>query len=137
MVCAIAQKDVTSVSTNGALTFGKYVSIWGTTADTLKNAASKTFTFRVKGEETFNINCQLYSDYVSGTAGGKLKAYTSIDGVNFVVKDSITVTSLTADALNPTVISMTSTMSPYLKLIYTQSGTAVTVPKLYFVTRKN
>ena len=132
-----AQKEVTSVATNGSLTSGKYVSIWGTSADTLKNADTLTYTMRVKGQEVFNIKTQLYNDHVSGTASGKLYSYSSIDGVNYTLGDSITVSSITADALDSEVITFSNIMQPYIKFVYIQSGTAVCVPKLIFITRKN
>lgn len=137
MMSATAQKDVTSVATDGGLTYSKYVSIWGTTADTLKNADTLSYVMRIKGAEVFNIRTQLYNDRVSGTASGKLYTYSSIDGVNYTLGDSITVSSITADALDSEVITFSSVMHPYIKFKYIQSGTAVTVPKLYFVTRKN
>ena len=137
MMSANAQKDVTSVATDGGLVFGKYVTIWGTTADTLKNADTLNYVMRIKGAEVFNIRTQLYNDRVSGTASGKLYTYSSIDGVNYTLGDSITVTSITSDALDSEVITFSNVMHPYIKFKYIQSGTAVTVPKLYFVTRKN
>lgn len=137
MMSVTAQKNVVAPAANGTLTSGQYVYLWGTTADTLTNADTLSYTYRVKGEEAFNINCQLYNDRVSGTASGTLISYTSIDGINFVASDTITVSSISADALDTEVISYTGVMHPYIKFVYIQSGTAVCVPKLYFVTRKN
>jgi opacity protein-like surface antigen len=137
MMSATAQKNVPTQSADGVLTAGSYVYLWGTSADTLTNADTLSYTYRVKGEEAFNINCQLYNDRVSGTASGSLVSYTSIDGINFVASDTITVSSISADALDSEVISYAGVMHPYIKFVYIQSGTAVCVPKLYFITRKN
>ena len=132
-----AQTHVTTVSPDGFITQPDYVYIWGSTSDTLTNADTLSYTFRVQGEQLQDFNIKLYSDWVSDTAGGTLKAYSSIDGVNYAVFDTITVTSLTADAMDSEVISIDNYLYPYLKLIYIQSGTAVTIPKVFVYTKKN
>lgn len=135
-----SQTNVSSVSTDGYLTAGKYVSIWGSTSDTLTNADTLTYVIRIKGEQTFDINSQVYIDWVSGEAAYKVYTYNSIDGVNYSAKtaDSLTITGVTADAMNATVLSFTDEMNVYKKIQLIQSGAAaVTVPKQYFVTRNN
>lgn len=133
------QTNVPSIATDGGLTAGQFVSIWGTSADTLTNADTLTYTLRIKGDQTFDIKSQVYIDFVSGTAAYKVYTYNSIDGVNWTVKtaDSLTITSINADQLYGTALSFTDVMDTYKKIQIIQSGTAVTVPKQYFVTRKN
>ena len=139
-MAGFSQKDVPSVATDGVgLTAGKFVSIWGTSADTLINADTLTYTLRIKGDQTFDIKSQVYIDFVSGEAAYKVYTYNSMDGVNWTAKtaDSLTITAITADQLYGTALSFTDVMDTYKRIQIIQSGTAVTVPKQYFVTRKN
>jgi len=134
-----AQTNVRNGETTGGLTAGQFVYIWGSTADTLENADTLTYTLRIKGDQTFDIKSQVYINHVSGTAAYKVYTYNSIDGVNWGAKtaDSLTIASITADGLNATALSFTDVMDTYKKIVLIQSGTAVTIPKQYFVTRKN
>lgn len=134
---AMAQTAVTNVTPNGYISDPAYVYIWGSTSDTLTNADTLDYVARIYGNEVYDFNIQLYSDHVSGTAGGTLMAYRSIDGVNYTVLDTITVSSLTADALDAEVINLDNFLYPYLKFEYLQTGTAVTVPKVYIYCKKN
>lgn len=135
----VAQTNVSNVETTGGLTAGQFVYIWGSTADTLENADTLTYTLRIKGDQTFDIKSQVYINHVSGTAAYKVYTYNSIDGINWGEKtaDSLTIASITADGLNATALSFTDVMDTYKKIVLIQSGTAVTIPKQYFVTRKN
>jgi hypothetical protein len=136
----MAQTKVAEVTPNGYLSAGKYVYIGGTVADTLKDVDTLTYVLRLNGTQTFDAKAQIFLDHVSGTAGGKLKSYKSIDGVNYVVTaeaDSITTSSVTADILDTEELTFSDVMYPYLKFIYIQSGTAVTVPKIYLIAREN
>lgn len=136
----LAQTNVASVATDGSLTAGQYVSIWGTPNDTLTDGDTLVRVLRIKGDQTFDIKTQLYVNHVSGTASLKLKTYKSIDGVNYVVTadaDSITGASVTGDGLDSEELTFSDVMFPYLKVVLIQTGTAVTVPKQYFITRKN
>jgi len=51
--------------------------------------------------------------------------------------DSITATSVTADILDTEELTFSDYLSPYLKFVYIQSGTAVTVPKIYIYAKLN
>jgi hypothetical protein len=136
---AIAQTPVQDITTNGFVKAGTYSYIWGSTADTLTDADTLNYTLRVKHKENIaeNIKIGLYSDFVSGSAGGKLIGYGSLDGVNyFSAGDTITVTSLIADGFDSETLDYTGYMWPYLKLIYIQSGTAVTIPKVYIYSKQ-
>lgn len=137
-IASMAQTAPTEVTPDDYLSKPTYEYVWGTTSDTLTNADTLNFVYRIKGNESPDIVIKLYSDFVSGTAGGTLKAYSSPDGVNYAVLDTfITVTSLTADGLDAETISVTDYMYPYLKLIYLQSGTAVTIPRAYVYAKYN
>ena len=142
MVSVNAQTTPTEVSTDAIIqnAYNKY--IWGTTADTLTNADTLTFVYRIKSRstsgQTQDFTVKLYSDFVSGTAGGTLVAYSSPDGVNYAsTTDTITVAALTGDAMDTEVISLSDYMYPYLKFIYLQTGTAVTIPKVYVYSKRN
>lgn len=135
---AFAQTTPTEVAPNAYITDAYYKYIWGTTADTLTNADTLNYVFRMKGVQTMDIRVKLYSDFVSGSAGGTLVSYHSIDGVNYeATGDTITVASLEADAMDSQVIDLDDFIYPYVKLIYLQSGTAVTVPKVYVYAKFN
>lgn len=138
-MAGFSQTNVASVGTDGGLTVGKYVSIWGESTDTLTNADTLTYVFRIKGEDAFDIKTQVYIDFVSGTAAYKVYTYNSIDGVNWTAKtgDSLTITAITADQLYGTALTYSDVMDTYKKIQIIQSGTAVTKPTQYFVTRKN
>lgn len=134
---SFGQRKPAEVAPNGYITMPDYQYVWGTAADTQTNADTLDFVWRVKGKNVFDMTIKLYNDHVSGTAGGKLKTYYSIDGVNYTLKDSIVVSSLTADALDSEVITIDNFLYPYLKVNYIQSGTAVTIPKVYFYVKEN
>jgi len=137
-VVLMAQTTPTEVDTDAKISKQYYKYVWGTTADTLTNADTLEFVFRVQGTQTQDININLYSDFVSGTAGGTLITYRSPDGANYVsTGDTITVASLTADGLDTEEIALGDYMNPYLKLIYIQTGTAVTIPRAYAYSKKN
>lgn len=131
-----AQTIPTEITPDDYLSDVGYVEIWGTTNDTLTNADTLSFVYRVKGTEQLDINVGLYSDYVSGTAGGELIGYYSFDGVNyFTLGDTVTVSALTEDAFDSENLDYLNYNYPYLKLEYIQTGTAVTVPKVYFYAK--
>lgn len=137
-----AQTTPTAVTPDATINGAYYKYIWGTTSDTLTNADTLTFVYRVKATtrsgQTQDFTLKLYSDFVSGTAGGTLVAYSSPDGVNYAsTTDTITVTSLTGDAMDAEVITLDNYMYPYLKFIYLQTGTAVTIPRAYVYSKRN
>lgn len=135
---AMAQTKVTEVTPDGYIKAPSLFYILGSASDTLTNADTINYVFRVGGLETMDINLKLYSDFVSGSAGGTLISYQSIDGVNYeATGDTITIASLEADAMDSEVIDLLDYNYPYLKLVYLQSGTAVTVPKIYGIARRN
>lgn len=135
---ANAQTAVSAVTPDGYINSPAYVYIWGSTSDTLTNADTLNFVFRVSGLDAYDFKVGLYSDHVSGTAGGTLIGYGSLDGVNyFSLGDTITVSSLTADAFDSETLDYVGYLWPYMKFTYLQTGTAVTVPKPYVYCKKN
>lgn len=137
-VASFAQTKPTEVTPDDYMSKQTYEYIWGTTSDTLTNADTLNFVYRVKGTQTMDINVGLYSDHVSGTAGGTLIGYYSYDGVNyFSLGDTITVTSLTSDAFDSEQLDYADYNYPYLKFLFLQTGTAVTIPKAYVYAKYN
>lgn len=137
---SMAQNRVTEITADGYISGAAYVYVGGTTADTLTDVDTLTYVLRVKGNQTMDIKAQIYNDFISGTAGGKLKSYKSIDGINYVITaaaDSITVSGVTADALDSEELTYNDCMFPYVKFIYIQSGTAVCVPRIYIYAKPN
>lgn len=134
-----AQTKVTEVTPDGYITGPAYVYVFGSTSDTLTNATADTVVLRVKGNYSQDFNIKAYVDHVSGTAGGTLILNHSIDGSNWEVSvgDTITLTGVTGDLLDSEVINKQKYLYPYMRFIWTQSGTAVTVPKAYIYTKLN
>lgn len=132
-----AQNTPTEVAPDGSLSNASYAYVFGTTADTLTNATADTVVLRIKGNYAQDFNIKAYSDHVSGTAGGTLILNHSMDGVNYEVSvgDTITLTGITADAMDSEVINKVKFLYPYMRLIWTQTGTAVTVPRAYIYTK--
>lgn len=143
LLCVVAMLSYSQTkvigTTSGNLTAGEYVYLWGSSSDTLTNADTLIFTVRFRGAQTFDVNSQMKIDHVSGTAAYKLYTYNSIDGVNWSAKtsDSLTIASITTDQLYGTALNFSDVITVYKKFQLIQSGTAKTVPKLYFVTRSN
>lgn len=133
---AFSQTAPTEVTPDAYITNVTYQYLYGSSSDTLSNADTLNFVYRIRTVNELDINIGLYSDWVSGTAGGTLIGYYSMDGVNYVsLGDTITVASLEADAFDSEQLDYLDFNYPYLKLTYLQSGTAVTVPKIYLMAR--
>jgi hypothetical protein len=60
-----------------------------------------------------------------------------MDGVTYVPEagDTITASSVTSDVMDTQTINKVDFLYPYLKFYYIQTGTAVTVPKVYIYTK--
>jgi len=134
---AQSQTKATEITPNGYISNEYYGYIFGTTADSLTNADTLTWVVRCKGSHTQDWNIKLYLDWVSGTAGGNLFVTQSIDGITYVpfAGDTITASSVTADIMDTQVINKVDFLYPYLKFYYIQTGTAVTIPKVYIYTK--
>ena len=137
---SIAQTRVAEITPDGYITKPAYVYVWGTSADTLTDADTISYVLRIRGDRTQDFSVQIYNEFVSGTATGKLKSYKSIDGITWVVTaaaDSITVAAVTADILDSEVLSYGDYLSPYLKFTYIQAGTGVNIPRVYIYSKEN
>ena len=133
VVMAQTLSNPTAATVNATIT-GEYYKVL--TLDTLKDASIGNYIFRVKGTETLDFKIGLYSDRLSGTASGTLTAYGSLDGSNWVaLGDSITVSSLAADAMDTETIDMTDYAWPYLRLKLNQTGTASFIHKPYIYAK--
>jgi hypothetical protein len=136
---ANTQTRPTEVTPDGYISGASYVYIFGTTSDTLTNADTLTSVIRVKGTYAQDFNIKLWIDHVSGTAGGNLWVTQSMDGVTYVpaVGDTITASSVTGDIMDTETINKSGFLYPYLKFYYIQTGTAVTIPRVYIYTKPN
>lgn len=133
-VVAMAQTNPTPVTPDATITdaYYKYVLL-----DTLTDTDNDAFVFRLKTSETMDLNIKLYTDFVSGSSSGTLIAAVSIDGVTYANADTITIASVTGDAMDTEVITLNDYNYPYLKLTMAQTGTAVTVPKVWIYGKFN
>ena len=132
-----AQTVPTEVTPDGYISNASYVNVFGRTVDTLTNADTLSFVLRVKGNYLQDYNIKASVDHVSGTAGGALIVYHSMDGVNYAngVGDTITISGVTSDVMDTEVINKVKFLYPYMKLYWLQTGTAVTVPKVWIYTK--
>jgi len=137
VISAQSQTKVTEVTPDGYIKDAAYTYIFGTGDDTLTNADTLTWVVRVKGGHSQDWNIKLYTDWVSGTAGGNLWVTQSIDGITYVpeVGDTITTSSITGDVMDTQTINKSGFLYPYLKFYFIQTGTAVTIPKVYIYTK--
>lgn len=71
---------------------------------------------------------------VSGTAAGTVILSQSLDGVNYVPTDTLT---LTNTATQTTIWSKKSPVPVYYKVVGTSSGTVVEILRVYYVLRKH
>ena len=79
------------------------------TLDTIVDVGNASYVFRVKGTETLDLKIGLYSDRISGTAGGYLIAYGSLNGVNYIsLADTITISGVASDLFDSETIDLTN-----------------------------
>ena len=97
-VVAMAQTTPTEVTPDAYITDAYYKVV---TLDTLTNADNDAFVFRLKDSKTMDFTVKLYTDFVSGSSSGTLIAAGSINGVAYTNIDTITIASVTADAMRP------------------------------------
>lgn len=133
-VAAMAQTTPAEVTPDAYITDAYYKVV---TLDTLTNTDSDAFVFRIKGLRTQDFTVKLYTDFVSGLSSGTLIAAGSINGVAYTNIDTITIASVMADAMDTGVITLNDYNYPYLKFTMAQTGTAVTVPKIWIYGKYN
>lgn len=133
-----AQSIPAESSADGYISGASYVYLLGTTSDTLTDADTVTTVLRVKGNFLADVNVKASYDHVSGTAGGTLVFEQSIDGVNYFTEagDTITLSGITADGVDTEAINKVKFLYPFARFTWTQSGTAVVVPKIYVYTKQ-
>lgn len=133
-IMANAQSNPAVVTPDATITDAYYkVAI----LDTLTDADNDNFVFRLKTSKVMDINIKLYTDFVSGSSSGTLIAAGSIDGVTYANIDTITIASVTADAMDTEVITLNDYNYPYLRVTMAQTGTAVTLPKVWIYGKFN
>jgi hypothetical protein len=71
---------------------------------------------------------------VSGTAAGRVVLTQSLNGVDYIRTDSV---SLSNVAKNTSFITKTGPVAPYYRVEFISSGTTVLVPQLWYFQRKN
>jgi len=123
----------TAVTPDATIT-GEYYKML--TLDTTAFIETANYIFRVKGDETLDFKIGLYTDRLSGTAEGRLTAYGSLNGVNYIpLADSISWSGVTADVFDTETIELTDYNWPYLRLKLTQSDTASVIYKPYIYAK--
>lgn len=70
----------------------------------------------------------------SGTAAGKVVFAQSIDGINYISTDSITLTNVLT---NSTLISKVTPVSTNWRITFISSGTTALWPQLWYLPRKD
>lgn len=70
----------------------------------------------------------------SGTAAGKVVFAQSIDGINYISTDSITLTNVLT---NSTLISKSTPVSTNWRITFISSGTTALWPQLWYLPRKD
>jgi hypothetical protein len=70
----------------------------------------------------------------SGTAAGKVVFAQSIDGVNYIPTDSITLTNILT---NSTLVSKSTPVSTNWRITFISSGTTALWPQLWYLPRKD
>jgi hypothetical protein len=104
-----------------------------TGADTLTNADTVVVNLTLSNILD-GIILQPVLTRVSGTAAGRVVLTQSINGVNFIRTDSI---SLSNVVTNTAFISKAGPVAPYYRIEFISSGTTVLVPQLWYFQRKN
>lgn len=106
------------------------------TLDTLVDATNTSYVLRVKTpKERLTFRVALYTDRLSGTAGGKLFVYGSMDGTNYNKLDSITISGVASDVMDTEILTLSAYSLPYMKLTMTQTGTASCIHKPYIYAK--
>jgi hypothetical protein len=104
-----------------------------TGADTLTNADTVVVNLTLS-TVLDGIILQPVVTRVSGTAAGRVVLTQSINGVNFIRTDSV---SLSNVVTNTAFISKAGPVAPYYRIEFISSGTTVLVPQLWYFQRKN
>lgn len=103
-------------------------------ADTLSNADSTSYVFDMKSTADMKALVQVALTRVSGTGTVTARIYTT----NFAKTsyNHISTTAIGTTVTNTLIqIANTAALGRYIKVVVSQTGTAVTVPRLAYVIR--
>jgi len=101
--------------------------------DTVNNGGTVTKIFTATAGYSA-LGVQPVITKISGTVGGTAILSRSLDGVNYVNTDTLTLTNV---ATNTTIFAKVTTPAVYYKLAVTGTGTMAAQVRLYYVLRKH
>lgn len=112
---------------------GQVSQIEFTAADTLTNADTIVKDITISNS-TEAVLFQPVITRLSGTAAGKVYFSQSVNGVNYILTDSVTLSNVVT---NTAFISKVSPVAPYYRIQFISSGTTALIPRLWYYQRKN
>lgn len=101
--------------------------------DTVNNAGTVTKIFTATAGYSA-IGIQPVITKISGTVGGTAILSRSLDGVNYVNTDTLTLANVTT---NTTVFAKVTSPAVYYRVVVTGTGTMAAQVRLYYVLRKH
>jgi len=101
--------------------------------DTVNNGGTVTKTFTATAGYSA-LGVQPVITKISGTVGGTAILSRSLDGVNYVNTDTLTLANVTT---NTTIFAKVTTPAVYYRLVVTGTGTMAAQVRLYYVLRKH
>lgn len=110
-----------------------YAAYLSATNDTLTNADTTTYTVSVTGKKS-TISFQTNITKISGTVGGTIKIYGSVDGTNYATT-ALTTINLTDASANHATVYTSNGYQKYRYQIIT-SGTQACWQKTYVLYRE-
>lgn len=102
-------------------------------ADSLVNADTVVKTITLSS----SLNGVIFQPVItraSGTAAGRVVFAQSIDGINYISTDSLTLTNVLT---NSTIISKTTPVATNWRITFISSGTTALWPQLWYLPRKD
>jgi PBP1b-binding outer membrane lipoprotein LpoB len=108
-------------------------SVQFTSADTLTNADTVVANLSLSSSLD-GIILQPMVNRISGTAAGKIVLLQSLNGVDYVRTDSVTLSNVVKNA---TFITKTGAVAPFFRVEFVSSGTTVLFPQLVYFTKRN
>lgn len=113
--------------------FGQTSQIEFTAGDTLTNADTIVKDITISNS-TEALLLQPVVTRVSGTAAGKVVVLQSVNGVNYIRTDSVTLSNVVT---NTAFISKVSPVATYYRIEFISSGTTALIPRLWYYQRKS
>ena len=124
---------VATMAQNTYIVTPKTFTGWGTTADTLTASVVKSYTIEVKATQVMVMNLVLRTDSVSGTGAYTALLMRSMDGVNWLNVDTI---SLTGGASKYAEFDPVNTYFKYYKVQVTATSAAQKQRMYLYVTAR-